>query len=91
MKNVRSAMDYRCDSNSGIMAVKWVDNSVVNLASNFVGVEPIGKLEKLCRKKKVRKNIQCRQIVQQYNKSMGGVNLADMLLSLYRQLCKTKR
>ena len=44
MKN--GAMDYNCDRNSGIMAVKWVDNSVVNLASNFAGVEPIGELGK---------------------------------------------
>ena len=36
MKNGRGAMDYRCNSNSGIMAVKLVDNSVVNLISNFV-------------------------------------------------------
>ena len=30
MKN--GAMDYRCDSNSGIKIVKWVDKNVVNLA-----------------------------------------------------------
>ena len=46
MKNGRGAMNYRCDSNSGIMSVKWVDDSVVNLASNFVGVEPFGELER---------------------------------------------
>ena len=32
MKNGRGAMDYRCDSNSGIMIVKWVDKNVVNRA-----------------------------------------------------------
>ena len=37
-------MDYHCDRNSGIMAVKWVDSSVVNLVLNFVGVKPIGEL-----------------------------------------------
>ena len=57
MKSGRSAMDYRCDSNSGIMAVKWVDNSVVNLVSNFAGVEPMGQLESWCGEEKVRKNI----------------------------------
>ena len=90
IKNGRCAMDYRCDSNSGIMAVKWVDNSVVNFVSNFVGVEPIGELERWCGKEKVRNNIPCPQIVQQYNKSMGGVNLADMLLSLNQTPGKTK-
>ena len=52
------------------MAVKWVDNRVVNLASNFVGVEPIEGLERWCEKEKMGKNIPCPQIVQQYNKSM---------------------
>ena len=64
------------------MAVKWVDNSVVNLTSNFAGVELIGELERWCGKE-VRKNIPYPQIVQQYKKSIGGVDLADMLLSLY--------
>ena len=83
-------MDYHCESNSGIMAVKWVDNSMVNIASNFVGIEPIGELERWCEKEKVRKNILCPQIVQQYNRSMGSVDLVVMLLSLYRITCKTK-
>ena len=73
------------------MAVKWVDNSVVNLVSNFVGVEPIRELERWCGKEKVRKNIPCPQTVQQYNKNMGGINLADMLLSLNQTPGKTKR
>ena len=73
------------------MAGKWVDNSVINILSNFVGVEPIRELERSCRKENLRKNIPCPQIVQQYNRSMGGVDLADMLLSLYRIPCKTKR
>ena len=47
MKNGRVATDYRCDSNWGIMSVKLVDNSVVNLASNFVGVEPIEGVGKM--------------------------------------------
>ena len=91
MKDGKGAMDYRCHSNSGKMGVKWVDNSVVNIASNFVGVEEIGELERFCGKEKVRKNIPYPQIVQQYNKSHGGVDLADLFLSLYRVSFKTKR
>ena len=71
--------------------MKWVDNSVVNLASNFVGDEPITELERWCSNEKVRKNFSCPQIVHQYNKDMGGVDLVDMLLSLYQIQCKTKR
>ena len=91
MESGGDAMDYRRDSNSGIMAVKWAVNSAVNLVSNFVGVEPIGELERCCGKEKVRKNIPCPQIVQQCNKSMESVKLTDMLLSLNQTPGKTKR
>ena len=57
--------------------------------SNFVGVELIWELERWCGKE-VIKNIMFPQIVQQCNRYMGGVNLADMLLSLYRIRWKTK-
>ena len=57
--------------------------------SNFVGVVLIGELERWCGKE-VIKNIMFPQIVQQCNRCMGGVNLADMLLSLYRIRCKAK-
>ena len=87
----RGSMDYRCDANSGIIIVKWVDNSVVQLTSNFIGIEPMSEITRWCKKEKVRKQIPCPQIVKQYNKSMGGVDLADMLLALYRIPCKTKR
>ena len=67
MRNGRSTIDYCCDRNSGIMAKKWVNYSVVNLASNYVGVGQIGELERWCGKEKAR------EIVKRYNKSMGGV------------------
>ena len=87
----RGSMDHRCDANSGIVIVKLVDNSVVQLASNFIGIEPMSEIQRWCKKEKVRKQIPCPQIVKQYNKSMGGVDLADMLIALYRIPCKTKR
>ena len=90
MKDSRDAMDYGCPSNSGIMTVKQVGNSVVNLALSFVGFEPIGELERQCGKENVRKSIPGPQIVQQYNKSMGCVALVDMLLSFPEITCKTK-
>ena len=40
--------------------------------------------------KKKRKNIPFPQIVKQYNKSIAGVDQADMVIVLYRIPCKTK-
>ena len=83
-------MDYSTDNNSGIIMVKWVDNSVVQLVSNFCGIEPMSKILRWCKKDKLHKDTPCPAIVIQYNKSMGGVDLADMLIALYRIPCKTK-
>ena len=51
----------------------------------------MGVVERWSQKDQKKKNIQCPQLVLQYNKGMGGVDLADMLISLYRTKIKTRR
>ena len=75
---------------SGVMIVKWLGN-VFQFCSNFVGVCPMETTERWVKKHQTRKEIPCIQIVKAYNKSMGGVDLADMLISLYRVEVKTRR
>ena len=41
----RGALDYRVGSNSGIIAAKWVNNKTVQVASNYVGIEPMGRIK----------------------------------------------
>ena len=90
-KQDRGAMDYRVDGNSGIIVVKWVDNSIVQLVSNYVGINPMSTINRWCKKEKASRDIPCPQVVKQYNKSMAGVDLAHMLIAIYRIPCKTKR
>ena len=52
-------MDYRTENNSGIIMVKCVDNSVVQLVSNFCGIKPMSKISRWCKKDKVHKDITC--------------------------------
>ena len=40
-------------------------------------------IDQWCNKSKVMKAVPCPKIVSTYNKSMGGVDLADMLMTLY--------
>ena len=87
----RGAMDYRADNNLGIIVVMWVDNSVVQLVSNYAGIEPMSEISRWCKKDKELKSIPCSQIIKKYNKSTGGADLADMLIALYRILSQTKR
>ena len=90
-KEERGSYDYHVDSNSGIVVLKWLDNNIVHLASNYAGVEPVNTIQRWCSKSKTRKLIPCPKIVTAYNKCMGGVDLADMLIALYRIKVKTKR
>ena len=74
-KKGRGSYDYKVDKNSGITVVKWVDNSTVLLASNYVGVMPVKEITRWCRKVGHRKAVPCPQIVVVYNKCMGGCGL----------------
>ena len=78
-------MNYWCDTNSGLV-VKWVDNSVVQIASCAVCIEPVVSLVRRCRKDKTKK-----QIVLEYNKSIRGIDLDDLMFALYPILCKAKK
>ena len=63
----------------------------MQLVFNFIGIEPMTSIERRCKKEKKKKNdIPCPQIVKQYNKSIAGVDLADIVIALYRIRCKTK-
>ncbi|KAK3862225.1 hypothetical protein Pcinc_031890 [Petrolisthes cinctipes] len=74
-----------------VRAVKWMDNRSVNLLSTFASVEPKGECKRYDKKKKSTVMIPCPAIVLEYNKFMGGVDLMDSLLSLYRIHTRSKK
>ena len=69
----------------------YLKNRGIHIASNYDGVEPLGAVQRWSPAEKKRMNIQCPQVILRYNKGMGGVDLADMLISLYRIKMKTRR
>ena len=90
-KQGRGEFDYRVDSNSGVIVTKWMDNKAVLVGSNYVGIEPVGVIKRWDKAYNSYKDILCPKIMLAYNKNMGGVDLADMLIPLYRIKVKTKR
>lgn len=66
------------------MMVKWMGITVVELASNLVGVDPKNTVRRWDKAATSKNPIPCPQIVIVYNKSMGRVDLADMI-SLYTE------
>ncbi|XP_065662880.1 piggyBac transposable element-derived protein 3-like [Hydra vulgaris] len=87
----RGSQSFKIDANSGLILTKWYDNKCVNLISTYCDPEFVSKIKRWDRKDKKYIEIDCPSTVQEYNKSMGGVDLADMLISLFRTTIKTRR
>lgn len=79
-----------CNENK-VAVVKWFDNKCVTLASSFVDAHPMSKIKRFSKEKKTRVDVDCPQVVKYYNSHMGGVDLADMLIALYRTQIKSRR
>lgn len=79
-----------CNKNK-LAVVKWHDNKVVTLISSYIDSHPIETMKRYDKDEKKKIDVECPQIVKHYNKHMGGVDLADMLISLYRTPFKSHR
>ena len=80
----RGSYDWRVDCSTSTMVIRWKDNNVVHLASTFIGNQEEEPLKRWCAKERVYKFITCPKMMHEYNYFMGGVDLCDMFLSLYR-------
>ncbi|XP_063634975.1 piggyBac transposable element-derived protein 3-like [Cydia splendana] len=79
-----------CNQNN-LAVVKWSDNKVVTFISSYMDSHPIETIKRYSKDKRAKIDVPCPQVVKQYNKHMGGVDLADMFISLYRIPFKSRR
>jgi hypothetical protein len=77
--------------NQHLKCVQWYDNKVVTLLSTFAGSQPLRKVQRFFKTDNTRKEMNCPNIVQVYNKHMGGMDLLDSLLGLYRIHIRSKK
>ena len=61
------------------------------MITNYCNPDSVGKVRWWNHQKRQFIETDCPTVVKQYNKSVGGVDLSDMLISLYRTPIKTKR
>lgn len=82
-----------------VSTVLWKDNKSVRLASTYVGIKPFNRLNpdrqqakatRYDRKKKLFIEVDCPQIIREYNSHMGGVDLMDGLMGRYHIRAKTR-
>jgi hypothetical protein len=83
-KSGRGSSDWCVDANSGLTVVRWLDSSAVQLSSTHAAIEPMTSLKRWDRKQHKYVDVPCPAVVKEYNSHMGGVDLFDMLMALYR-------
>lgn len=90
-KKPRGEYDYRSDTASGLIVVRWNDNSIVNVASNYLGVQPLTNVNRWSSALKKRISVQQPALITQYNRGMGGTDRMDQNLNLYRTSIRNKK
>ncbi|KAK3923098.1 PiggyBac transposable element-derived protein 3, partial [Frankliniella fusca] len=82
---------YDAKVKDGIQIIKWQDNKPVHVISTAYGVEPLSTVQRYDKKTKSRVDVPIPHAIKLYNKKMGGVDLHDMLVELYRSPSRARR
>lgn len=90
-KRGRGSYDFKTEVNNNVLAVKWFDNKCVHIVSTYVGVEPIANVQRWSVQANSHVDVPRPACIATYNKYMGGVDLHDMLVELYRTNVKGRR
>lgn len=90
-KKERGVYDYRVDANNEVLVCRWSDNSVVNICSNAVGIEPVSTTTRYSTKEKKKIQVKQPHMVKVYNEHMGGVDRMDQNISKYRVAIRGKK
>uniref|UniRef100_A0A8C6TQ61 PiggyBac transposable element-derived protein domain-containing protein n=1 Tax=Neogobius melanostomus TaxID=47308 RepID=A0A8C6TQ61_9GOBI len=91
LRRGRGSFDFRVDNDAKLAVVKWADNKTVTLVSSCASVSPVGQVRRYSKEEKKKICVPCPKIVSEYNTHMGGVDLADMMIALYRTPAKSHR
>ena len=77
--------------NSDVSLVKWFDNKPILMASSIYGLEPEDDCQRWSKKDKVHVVVRRPAVIAMYNKSMGGVDLCDRMISYHKMETRTRR
>lgn len=61
------------------------------IGTNFDTVEPIGKVKRWCSQSRQKVDVNIPHLIQNYNKYMGGVDVMDASISMYRVSIRGKK
>lgn len=78
-------------SSDNIIIVKWMDNKAIHLISSYKGVMPLDNVRRWSAAQKEFITVNRPAVVRDYNQNMGGIDLNDFLVALYRTSIGTKK
>ena len=90
-KKARGTYYHAKEKDSGCILVRWNDNSVVILASNCYGVNPVRSASRWSNAEKKRISIDQPDVVYQYNQFMEGVDRLDENIAKVRVAIRMKK
>lgn len=74
-----------------VSIVSWKDNKIVNLASTFAGQKPETEVRRWDKQNSRNVNIKRPNVVGEYNRHMGCVDLLDSIMGIYKIRLRSKR
>ncbi|XP_050046447.1 piggyBac transposable element-derived protein 3-like [Dermacentor andersoni] len=90
-KEETGSSDCLVSSDEKIIITRWLDNRAVTLASNFLGIDDEDKVSRWSKADGKYVNVKRPAVVREYNRSMGGVDKTDFLISLYRTFIRSRK
>ena len=90
-KKGRGTYEQYVSGNSTVSLVKWFDNKSILMASSIYGVEAEDDYRRWSKKERAHVQVRRPNVITQYNKNMGGVDLCDRMISYHRMEVRTKR
>lgn len=83
LKKGRGSYETKSDNKNKISVVKWADNKCVTIVNSYLSTSvPSETVSRYDKNKKERVTVKCPKVIKEYNSHMGGVDLADMFVSL---------
>ena len=90
-KKERGLINYRFDQSNKILVTRWNDNKPVSVATNYCLVHPNISAKRFLQKEKKHLNMNMPKCISEYNLNMGGVDMPDKQVSLYRTCIRGKK
>lgn len=84
VKKERGYFESVISKSDGVLVTKWLDNSVVCIASNVHGNNPVSSVRRYSQKEKRHIMVNRPALLAEYNKQMGGTDRMDQNVGQYR-------